>query len=591
MSLVLMYSAAPTDSCSGGRILFVGSTIDTALVRRGQFLVGRRRFGPLLHVVVAVLVALVAVCGLPQQAHAKRDAVERAIRKSVKPGGITASERRQFLKQWRASGRTARRLRRSGKTSRATEIENVRTITLRMARKRRLTPDRIRPAMANVRATTYVFSKRPFPRHYQRIQVPFDEVVFGYYSGSGMQFQPLFTFSHANTLYRQKKNDELVALAQRLRELATTRRHSVAWEYYFPWQGGSPPWTSAMSQAVSLEVLSRTAEVTQDPSWVVLGERVLDGFGRNARNGGVSDPVGAERWYPLYAYNPRQRVLNGHLQALLGLEYWARTTGSTEARTRLEEGTPLALRSLPKFDTGAWSRYQPGQEATLDYHDLMTTQLERLGRRLPNETFEEYAGRFWTYRITPPALRVTSASQSSFYPWPRDGWRDGTWMNYRVNKRATLTFRIQTPGGRTVRSIRDSQSTGTHRLSWDGRTSSGRPAAAGEYIVKVTATDIVGNRQTVQLGETLTVVRDTTDPTVTNLTVKKKGSRTIITCTVNDAESPRVLGQIISRRKVRASMRGKRRLRLVVMGKNFKPSRARIVVTDTSGNSTSIRLR
>ena len=44
--------------------------------------------------------------------------------------------------------------------------------------------------------------------------------------------------------------------------LAAQRGGGLTWEYYFNFDGGKPPWTSAMSQATGLEALSRAYQAT-----------------------------------------------------------------------------------------------------------------------------------------------------------------------------------------------------------------------------------------------------------------------------------------------------------------------------------------
>ena len=38
--------------------------------------------------------------------------------------------------------------------------------------------------------------------------------------------------------------------------LAVRRAGGLAWEYYFNWEGGKPPWVSAMAQATGIEALT-----------------------------------------------------------------------------------------------------------------------------------------------------------------------------------------------------------------------------------------------------------------------------------------------------------------------------------------------
>ncbi len=60
--------------------------------------------------------------------------------------------------------------------------------------------------------------------------------------------------------------------------LAARRGNSLAWEYYFSFDGGQPPWTSAMSQATGLQALSHAYLATQDPSYLSVAGQALPLF-------------------------------------------------------------------------------------------------------------------------------------------------------------------------------------------------------------------------------------------------------------------------------------------------------------------------
>ena len=53
---------------------------------------------------------------------------------------------------------------------------------------------------------------------------------------------------------------QLEQLLAQMIPLAAKRGGGMTWEYYFEFDGGQPPWTSAMSQATGLEALTRAFE-------------------------------------------------------------------------------------------------------------------------------------------------------------------------------------------------------------------------------------------------------------------------------------------------------------------------------------------
>ena len=61
---------------------------------------------------------------------------------------------------------------------------------------------------------------------------------------------------------------------------------------------------------------------------------------------------------------------------------------------------------MPRYDTGAWSLYQPGQEDDLSYHELVTGFLHELCDRVHAAVYCTTAAHFDSYLKTPPALQL-----------------------------------------------------------------------------------------------------------------------------------------------------------------------------------------
>ncbi len=64
-------------------------------------------------------------------------------------------------------------------------------------------------------------------------------------------------------------------------------------------------------------------------------------------------------------------------------------------------------------------------------------------------------------------------------------------LPFTVSEASTVTARIAGPGGTAVRTL--SADGGAGRISWDGRTATGRPVPDGRYTVALTARDAAGN--------------------------------------------------------------------------------------------------
>lgn len=548
---------------------------------------GRGTLRRTLAIAVAALALSVAAPGTT--AHAASDPVTASVRHAASSGTIPAAQRRQYLGIWRASARTQRRLARRGQGMRAGAVADSRAIVVDLALRGRLSADRLPAVLANVRATTWVMNHARFPRHEQRIRVPFDSIVYAYYDGVGVQAQPLFTFAQANVLYSIHADAGMQRIVRRMEQLAVRRNGLLTWEYYFPYAGGAAPWTSAMAQATAVQVLARTYERTGDERYLALAHEALQAFRRPSRRGGVMSREGSGRWYLLYSFNPRQRVLNGHLQALIGLYDYYRISRDEEARTLVNEGIAGVLPMMHRFDTGAWSRYQLGQEADLGYHDLMTSQLTKLGTRTGIVQFSDLAHRFASYRVTPPRITVPVRRMRSIYP-VSDGFRDHARLRFRVDKQASVALRIVDRRGGVVRTMRGDYGRGSHTVAWDGRTDSGRIARAGAYVVRFTAVDIIGNRRRGQLTRPIVVKHDTTRPRVLAASLRSRGLHaSTVRVQVRDPESPWVDVRFVAGGRTLGTMRvhGRGRVRLPHPIRTLLGSR--MVLIDTSGNRTVAR--
>ncbi len=158
------------------------------------------------------------------------------------------------------------------------------------------------------------------------------------------------------------------------------RGGSPTWEYYFAFGSGAPPWTSAMSQGTAVQALGRAAGLLGDASYRDLAASALGLFERPPPDGvRVDTPAGAH--YLLYSFDTELRVLNGFLQAVIGLHDFAQASGDPRAQALFDAGHAEAQVEVPSYDTGAWSLYSLSRESDLSYHRLVRTFLRRLCER------------------------------------------------------------------------------------------------------------------------------------------------------------------------------------------------------------------
>ena len=126
------------------------------------------------------------------------------------------------------------------------------------------------------------------------------------------------------------------------------RNGYLAWEYYFEFGGGRPPWVSGMAQGTAMQALARAGERLADPALTQVGRRGLGAFEQRTPRG-VRVPQANGDWYALYSFAPKLYVLNGHLQAVNGLRTHAELSGDAAVLRAVPgrgRGRPAADREL-----------------------------------------------------------------------------------------------------------------------------------------------------------------------------------------------------------------------------------------------------
>jgi hypothetical protein len=309
-----------------------------------------------------------------------------------------------------------------------------------------------------------------------------DGVVYRLFGGHGYVFHPLANAIRLNRLVSRGDAEAAQTLAASLAARAVPAGSGTVWEYSFRFGRGRPGWTSGMAQAVTAQALARTGNLLSDEEILALAERAYRSI-----PGRLVFLTEAGPWIRLYHWS-RLTVLNAQLQAVLSLGDYAEITGDTGGESlarRLEEA---AAALLPRFDTGAWSRYAlAGRESPLTYHEYVIDLLRALAVRTGDQTWRARADRFSRYEQEPPVLKPGPGGPV-LYPVPRDGYRDEARLRLWISKVSRVTLRI---GGRS-RAV--TLGRGWHTLVWSAR---GRNP--GTYRPRVTAVDPAGNRARVVL--------------------------------------------------------------------------------------------
>lgn len=319
-----------------------------------------------------------------------------------------------------------------------------------------------------------------------RVEFPGDPVVFQWYSGQGLQIQQLATAGKVNALARAClepdpagepcRPDLLRRGADRLVFLAANRGF-LAWEYYFPFGGGSPPWISGLAQATAMQALSRGARYLREPRYLDVARRALGAF-RTAPPRGVRVRAGAGSHFLIYSFDSGLRVLNGFLQSLVGLHDYAEAADDDAARALFRAGERRARQEVPLHDTGAWSRYSAGgNESDLGYHRLLRDFLQALCDRLRKDPYCATAARFSGYMRERTRLEIHRATA----PRPR---RTAT-VTFSISKISCVTLRVRRDG-RLVSSQVRVFGRGTRSMTWV-------PRRRGTYTIQVQAVDLVSH--------------------------------------------------------------------------------------------------
>jgi hypothetical protein len=452
------------------------------------------------------------------QEEARRRAELAKLERSVT---VRAALRRALLSEaigrraydgYRAALAGARKAARRLTGARQAEQSAVLASVERLAAERRLIPSRLPAVFLNLRRNTRTWTEDPFPSAGERRSFDGEPAVFQYVPGRGMQLHPLATWGGVNWRLRRCLETRGAGTSRRvtarggcpqrrlrrrldaLARLPARRGGFVAWEYYYAYAQGTPPWISGMAQATAIQALSRAAVVLRAPRYARLARRALGAF-ETAPPAGVSVPVAGGRRYVMYSFAPTLQILNGELQAVNGLRDAAVLGRSRRAAGLVASGDRAARAALGGFDTGAWSLYSSaGGESTLAYHQLTTGILAELCRRTERAEYCRAERRFARYETEPPRIGIAPL---------RGLWaRRSAPLHFTLSKGSAVRVRVYGPRGVVL--ARDLQlGRGGHDFSWT-------PPSRGRFRVRVSARGPEGRLGS--SGRTVRVVRPKPKP-------------------------------------------------------------------------------
>jgi hypothetical protein len=363
-----------------------------------------------------------------------------------------------------------------------------------MAAAGELIPSRLPALFLTLERNRQWWTTEPLLGSDERVSFPPSKIVWEHYPGQGIEIQWLATFGEANGYYLS--GDENANVRQLLGEvipLASKRAGGIAWEYLFHFDGGAPPWTSGLSQGTALQVLARAWSRFKEPADLTAAQQALGIFQTPPPQGvRVKTPVGA--MYAEYTYAPGDRILNGFIQALVGLYDYTSITKDPLGLALFEAGDAEARAIVPFYDTGAWSMYDQFGESDLNYHELLTEFLQHLCERTRkgpptapagtsiagDQLYCTTAASFTADLHTPPVISLLSKTLPS-------GERAGVQLSLSKISTVSLTVRR---GSKVVWTNSATVERGKPRLLWI------TPTKGGTFSVELTATDLAGNFST-----------------------------------------------------------------------------------------------
>jgi len=406
----------------------------------------------------------------------------RALARLRRAGELTAAayaaDRASFLA-------ACRELSRLGGVRRA-ELGAVIDNLQQIAAAGQLTPSRLPALFLTLERNRQWWSRGPLLATWQRVEFSGSQLVWEYYPAQGLELQVLGSFAKANGLYSAGRSayPQLRALLGELIPLAARRADGLAWEYYFQFDGGQPPWVSAMAQGTALQALARAASALGPAPYLTVAQQALALFTVAPPAGvRVATPLGAR--YLQYSFAPGTDIINAFLQSLIGLQQYAQATGNPEAQRLFAAGNAQAQAELPRFDTGAWSLYQPGVEDSLSYHLLVTGFLQQLCASVGAPVYCTTAQHFERYLHTPPVLSALTVRATA-----RRAFR----LRFMLSKYSGVTLLVRGAHRRFTAGASFPYGTDAFQI----------PAlSAGAYTVTLRATDLAGN--TAQIASPLSV--------------------------------------------------------------------------------------
>jgi D-glucuronyl C5-epimerase-like protein len=424
--------------------------------------------------------------GAPAADAAKKKTIKRELSKLYRSGAIDQATYVADLAIYNEVKRQIKRL--TG--AREAQLKGALAAVEGIAARGQLRAGRLYPLFLTLQRNVEWWSTQSLLANGQRVSFPGSELVWQYVPGQGLQLHPLANFGKLNAYAKSRSRRNLAPNTQLLDELlsiAVPRGGGLAWEYYFAFDGGRPPWVSGLAQGTGLQAIARSAaKLGRMPELLPKIQAGLELF-EKAPPTGVRVETDDGVHYAQYSFWPSLRIANGFVQSLVGLYDVAQLTGDPRAAQLFAAGDRTARREVPTYDTGAWSYYSRGaitRESDLGYHTLLRDFLTGLCDRTGAPEYCDAELHFTTYLTVPPelALRTTRLR----------GGKAGS-LKFTLSKISRTSVSVTAPDGRLVLSVAaGTVGRGTRTVAWTP------PRKPGIYTVRIDATDLAGNAASIE---------------------------------------------------------------------------------------------
>ena len=160
------------------------------------------------------------------------------------------------------------------------------------------------------------------------------------------------------------------------------------------------PWYSGLAQANVLTLSLMMQDLTGDASWRRYGRETFESFLVPRSNGGFATRENGFLWFEEYPTQPPTSVLNGHLEALIGLSIWGRDAREPRATALVRESTAQldSLLSDAEVETPA---------GLMSTYDLVRGHPAAPLRLVPDSTFHLSAVRLNGSAVNLPVVART----------------------------------------------------------------------------------------------------------------------------------------------------------------------------------------